>query len=269
MKIRTGDVAVVTGAASGIGYGLAEAIGERGGRIVLSDVREEAVIAAAERLRTSGVEAVAVVADVADAASVANLAREAVNAYGAVHIVCNNAGLVSPSAPTWEQAESTWRRMIDVKIVGVVNGVRAFAPLLLKEGRGHILNTASSGGLAPLPTRSPYTATMHAVVGLTETLNVELRGAADGVGATVLCPGLVDTDLGRNSAALGAIVLPADAPVSMRALHPDILSARQVAEAAIAAMEDDVVHVAPGAGVLERAQQRVQSLLSDLERSQG
>jgi NAD(P)-dependent dehydrogenase (short-subunit alcohol dehydrogenase family) len=108
--------------------------------------------------------------------------------------------------------------VISVKMLGVIHGVRAFAPLLIERGAGHILNTASSGGLAPLPGRTPYTGTMHAVVGLTETLDLELKQVSLTLGATVLCPGLVDTALGQNSAALGAIRLPAGAgtPGSMR-----------------------------------------------------
>jgi NAD(P)-dependent dehydrogenase (short-subunit alcohol dehydrogenase family) len=263
MKLESGDVAVITGGASGIGFGLAEAVVARGGRVVISDIRADAAEAAASSLRRAGAEAVAVSADVADAESVRALAEAAVYAFGSVQLLCNNAGLVSPSAALWEQAPQTWERMIQVKIMGVVNGVRAFAPHLIAQGRGHILNTASSGGLAPLPTRSPYTATMHAVVGLTETLNLELRQAAPGVGATVLCPGLVDTPLGENSALLGAIDLPPGTP-NIRSMGRSFLTPAEVAEAALAAMDAGIVHVAPGEGVLERAQERVNALLADL-----
>ena len=144
-----------------------------------------------------------------------------------------------------------------------MNGVRAFTPHLIQQGRGHILNTASSGGLAPLPGRSPYTATMHAGVGLTETLNLELRQAAPAVGATVLCPGLVDTPLGENSAALGAIDLPSGTP-GIRSMGLSFLTPAEVAEAALDAVDAGIVHVAPGAGVLERAQDRIKGLLADL-----
>jgi short-subunit dehydrogenase len=159
--------------------------------------------------------------------------------------------------------------MIAVKVLGVIHGVAAFAPLLIAQGTGHFLNTASSGGLAPLPGRTPYTATMHAVVGLTETLDLELKQVAPALGATVLCPGLVDTPLGRNSAELGAIRLTAgDGPAaSMRAMAASrggILSPRQVAESAIAAIDAGRVHVALGGGVAERAQARVEALLADI-----
>ncbi|WP_433710500.1 SDR family NAD(P)-dependent oxidoreductase [Nocardia sp. CA-084685] len=265
MLIREGQVAVITGGASGIGYGLAEALAARGVRLVISDIREDGLIAAAAALRDA--EVTAVVADVSDETSVRALAERTMDAYGRVDLVCNNAGVVCPAAPLWEQDAATWQRMIGVKILGVVHGVKAFAPLLIAQGTGHFLNTASSGGLAPLPGRTPYTGTMHAVVGLTETLDLELEEAAPGLGATVLCPGLVDTPLGQNSAALGAIELPAGATPSMRSLaatRGGILSPREVAESALAAIEAGRVHVAPGDGVAARARARVDSLLADI-----
>ncbi|MEV6336654.1 SDR family NAD(P)-dependent oxidoreductase [Nocardia vinacea] len=267
MLIREGQVAVITGGASGIGYGLAEALAARGVRLVLSDIREDGLIAAAAALR--GAEVTAVVADVSDEASVRALAEHTMAAYGRVDLVCNNAGVVCPAAPLWDQDARTWQRMIGVKILGVVHGVKAFAPLLIAQGNGHFLNTASSGGLAPLPGRTPYTGTMHAVVGLTETLDIELKQVAPTLGATVLCPGLVDTPLGQNSAALGAIELPAGAGAtpSMRSqagARGGILSPHEVAESALAAIEAGRVHVAPGAGVATRARARVDTLLADI-----
>jgi len=268
MKISAGQVAVITGAASGIGLGLAEALVARGVGVVLSDVREEALHETEERLRAQGAVVASVVTDVTDADSVDRLAARTVELFGRVDLVCNNAGVVSPGLPMWEQDLATWSRMIDIKILGVVHGVRSFAPRLLEQGSGHFLNTASSGGLAPLPSRSPYSATMHAVVGVTETLDLELREASSGVGATVLCPGLVDTPLGANSAALGVVApMPALDPEAMRRMiesQGGISTPRQVAESAIAAVEADRVHAAPGGGVLARATRRAESLLADI-----
>jgi NAD(P)-dependent dehydrogenase (short-subunit alcohol dehydrogenase family) len=217
-----------------------------------------------------GAEVATVRTDVSDRDSVAELANRTFELFGRVDLVCNNAGLICPGAPLWEQDTQTWDRMIAVKIMGVIHGVQAFAPIMIKQGTGHFLNTASSGGLAPLPNRTPYTATMHAVVGLTETLDIELKAAAPALGATVLCPGLVDTALGQNSASLGAIRLPAGAEGAMRSIAAasgGILSPLEVAEAAIAAVEQDRVHVAPGHDVLARARARVEALLTDLELS--
>jgi NAD(P)-dependent dehydrogenase (short-subunit alcohol dehydrogenase family) len=264
MKINEGQVAVITGGASGIGYALAEVLSARGVRIVLSDVREEALRDSVDRLQKAGADALGVRTDVTDPDSVDALATATLDAFGRVDLVCNNAGVVSPAAPMWEQTLTTWRRMIDIKMLGVIHGVRSFAPHLVAQGSGHILNTASSGGLAPLPDRTPYTGTMHAVVGLTETLDVELRRTAPHVGATVLCPGLVDTPLGQNSATLGVSALPPGVNGASMKDMPGVMTAVAVAEAAIAAVEADRVHTAPGAGVLDRARTRVEGLLTDL-----
>lgn len=268
MKIAPGQVAVITGGASGIGFGLAEALAARGVHLVLADVREEALEPAADALRAMGAEVATVRTDVSDHDSVAELATRTLELFGRVDLVCNNAGLICPGAPLWEQSTQTWDRMIAVKIMGVVHGVQAFAPVMIKQGHGHFLNTASSGGLAPLPSRTPYTTTMHAVVGLTETLAVELKAESSALGATVLCPGLVDTALGQNSAALGALKLPPGAEGAMRSIAAasgGILTPLEVAEAAIAAVEEDRVHSAPGHDVLSRARARVETLLTDLD----
>jgi NAD(P)-dependent dehydrogenase (short-subunit alcohol dehydrogenase family) len=202
-------------------------------------------------------------ADVCVDADLDALADATVERFGRVDLVCNNAGVVCEQAPTWEQRPETWRWLIDVKLMGVVNGVRTFAPLFIAQGSGHFLNTASAGGLMPLPTLAPYNATMHAVVGLTETLNAELRSVSTLLGATVLCPGLVDTPLGANSAGLappGAASTPDDAG----GMPAGAISAAVVAQAAIEAVEADRVHaiVGPGSDVVVR--QRVDGLLADL-----
>ena len=272
MQIEAGQVAVITGGASGIGFGLAEALAKRGVRLVLADVREHALMQAADELRAEGAEVEIVATDVSDATSVDRLAHRTLELFGRVDLLCNNAGLVSPSGPLWEQETGTWERMIAVKMMGVVHGVRAFVPFMIQQGNGHVLNTASSGGLAPLAHRTPYTTTMHAVVGLTETLDIEMRQEGPNLGATVLCPGLVDTPLGTNSATLGAITLPSGDGngMSMRqiaAASGGILTPLEVAEAALSAIVQNKVHVAPGHGVLARAKARVKALLSDLEES--
>ncbi|WP_236688894.1 SDR family NAD(P)-dependent oxidoreductase [Clavibacter michiganensis] len=257
-------MAVITGSASGIGFALAQGLVARGAQVVISDVRPQALEHAAAALRRQGAVVLAVNADVGDPAAVDALADAAFTRFGRVDLLCNNAGLVSPAAPSWEQELATWGRMMRVKVMGTIHGLRSFVPGMLKQSRGHILNTASSGGLTPLPQRGPYTATMHAVVGLTETLNAELRAAGSGFGATVLCPGLVDTDLGQNSAELGALQLPAGPAGSIRELGLPYLTARAVAESALEAVQAGLVHVAPGHGVTERAEARVRALMEDL-----
>jgi NAD(P)-dependent dehydrogenase (short-subunit alcohol dehydrogenase family) len=264
MKFGTGQVAVVTGGTSGIGFALAASLVRRGVNVMVADIREDSIPAAVDALSGHPGRAAGVRADVSVAADVDALADETVDRFGRVDLVCNNAGVVCELSPAWEQRLETWRWLIDVKLMGVVHGVRTFTPLFIAEGSGHFLNTASAGGLMPLPTLAPYNATMHAVVGLTETLNAELRAVSENLGATVLCPGLVDTPLGPNSARLappGAAATPTDGnDDAMRgAISPAV-----VAEAAIDALEAGLVHAVIGPGAAEVARARVDALLAEL-----
>lgn len=273
MKIESGQVAVITGGASGIGYGLALALGRRGLRLVIADIRDDGLASALASLRSEGFDVTAVRADVSDAESVQQLAQRTINAYGRVDLLCNNAGVVPPQQPMWSQDLRTWQRMIGIKFMGVVYGVRSFAPLLVRQGSGHILNTASLGGLAPLPNLTPYNGTMHAVVGMTETLDMEFKQVSSQLGATVLCPGLVATELGANSAALGVISDPTPADSQPRTMedvaarYGGILTPDQVAQAALDGIEAGRVHVIVGGNVETAVRARVQSLLDDLIRS--
>ncbi|MGO4445172.1 SDR family NAD(P)-dependent oxidoreductase [Mycobacterium sp. 2YAF39] len=266
MRIEAGQVAVVTGGTSGIGFALSAVLVRRGVDVMIADVREDAIPAAVDALSAHrGGRVVGVHADVSIDADVDALADETIERFGRVDLVCNNAGVVCELAPMWEQRLETWRWLTDVKLMGVVHGVRTFAPLFIAAGSGHFLNTASAGGLMLLPMLAPYNATMHAVVGLTETLNAELKSVSEHLGATVLCPGLVDTPLGQNSAALapqGAAATPADGdPGAMQgAISPAI-----VAQAAIEAVESDRVHAIVGPGADAVARQRVETLLADLD----
>jgi NAD(P)-dependent dehydrogenase (short-subunit alcohol dehydrogenase family) len=268
MRIEAGQVAVVTGAASGIGFALAERLGQQGVGVILVDVRP-AVKAAAAQLARSGVDAYGVVADVRRPEHLDRVALLTLDLFGRVDLVCNNAGVTPPRAPMWEQDLDTWSWLVEIKLLGVVHGVRTFAPILLERGVGHILNTASVGGLMPLPDISPYNATMHAVVGMTETLNLELRSRAPSVGATVLTPGRVATALVANSATLRpSKVQPGGAGVSasVEAEATGVgANAADVAESALAAIAADRVHVPAGDEVAARARDRMESLLAELE----
>ena len=263
MRIEMGQVAVVTGGTSGIGLAIADALVQRGVNVMIADIREDAIPVAVDGLAGQTGHAAGVRADVSVDADLDALADATVERFGRVDLVCNNAGVVCEQAPTWEQRPQTWRWLIGVKLMGVVNGIRTFAPLFIAQGSGHFLNTASVGGLMPLPSLAPYNATMHAVVGLTETLNAELRSISTLLGATVLCPGLVDTPLGANSASLvppGAAATPDNAG----GMPAGAISPAVVAQAAIEAVEADRVHaiVGPGSEVVVR--QRVDGLLADL-----
>lgn len=262
MKIEAGQVAVVTGGTSGIGYALADGLVRRGVNVVIADIREAAIPVAVQSLAVLPGKAVGVWTDVSVDADLQALADATMERFGRVDLVCNNAGVISEGAPMWEQRPATWRWLVDVKLMGVVHGVRAFAPLLIAQGSGHFLNTASAGGLMPLPSRSPYNATMHAVVGVTETLNIELRSVSSLLGATVLCPGLVNTALGATSAALvppGAASTPENSGEITGGIEPAL-----VADAAFEAVEADRVHAVVGPGAADVARQRVDALLADL-----
>ena len=195
MEDFEGKVAVVTGGASGIGLAMATRFAQEGMKIVLGDVEESALEAAVVRLRQQEFEVHGVVTDVSKAASVENLAREAVERFGKVHVLCNNAGVGGSRATRiWDATLDDWEWAMGVNLWGVVYGIRTFVPLMLAHGEeGHIVNTASVAGL--VQGNRVYSVTKHGVVALTEALyeGLTLEGAK--VGASVLCPGLYFTNL--------------------------------------------------------------------------
>lgn len=264
MRLEAGHVAVVTGGTSGIGFALADLLVRRGVGVMIADIREDTIPVAVDALSGHAGRVAGFCVDVSDGEQVDALADDTVERFGRVDLVCNNAGVVCELTPTWEQRPQTWRWLIDVKLMGVVHGVRAFTPGFIAQGSGRFLNTASAGGLIPLPHLAPYNATMHAVVGLTETLDAELRSVSTELGATVLCPGMVDTPLGPNSAALvppGAAATPTDRDDdAMRGA----VSAAEVAAAAIEAVEARRVHAVVGHGAAAAARNRIDALLADL-----
>ena len=189
-----GKVAVVTGGASGIGKGIARRLAAEGAQVIIADIQRDAMEAAAAEIGALGV-----LTDVSDPESVADLARAAVEAFGTVHVVCNNAG-IGPLAPVADLTLDDWRWMLGVNLWGVIHGVHAFLPMLKanREG-GHIVNTASMAGLVAGPRLGAYAAAKYGVVGLTEVLAAELAADGSRVGASVLCPGTVHTNIGTSS----------------------------------------------------------------------
>lgn len=186
----TGSTAVVTGAASGIGRSLALLLGERGATVHLADRDGAAVETVAEQVRAAGGTATAHTLDVTDPEAVQQLA-DALFALGPVDLLFNNAGIGHAGAVVDTPLED-WRRLIDVNVMGVVHGLHAFLPGLLTQGRpAHIVNTASMAGLVPVPGLTPYSTTKSAVVGMSDALDMELRGT--GVRVSALCPGVIDT----------------------------------------------------------------------------
>ena len=193
MEWEAGTVAVVTGAGSGIGLALADALARSGCSIVLADVQADALAAATEQIDAHGVDTLAVPTDVSKVDEVAALADATLERFGAVHIVCNNAGVTGAGDPWFGPLES-WEWTMGVNFWGVVHGVRAFLPHLIAAGGGHVVNTASIAGLWP-GLAPPYDASKHAVVALTEDLYNTMQAAELPVGVSVLCPGWVQTGI--------------------------------------------------------------------------
>lgn len=192
MRDLAGKVAVVTGAASGIGLAVSRRLGADGMRVMMADIEEPALAAAADSLAAEGIETAVTVTDVSDAESVDALARATLTRFGAVHVVCNNAG-VHRGGPAWEIPLPMWEWIVGVNLFGLVHGVRSFLPHLIAQGEGHMVNTASVGGLLAGPWMSPYHATKHAAVALSESLFHELAAIGSPVRVSVLCPGMVRT----------------------------------------------------------------------------
>jgi NAD(P)-dependent dehydrogenase (short-subunit alcohol dehydrogenase family) len=197
-----GKVAVITGAASGFGRAFAEKGASLGMKLVLADVNPEALHQTVDALRAGGAEAIGVPTDVSDAAQVEALAQAALDAFGKVHLLFNNAG-VGSGGFLWESSANDWAWVFNVNVMGVANGVRAFTPIMLRQNEpAHIVNTASVAGLLSPPAMGIYNASKHAVVSLTETLyhDLQLAQAAkpvDGgeVGCSLLCPAFVPTGI--------------------------------------------------------------------------
>lgn len=196
-------VAVITGAASGIGLGMAERFAAEGMAVVLADIEEEPLAKLETHLRTKGVTVLAIQTDVSNANDVENLAVQTYDAFGAVHILCNNAGVVC-SRPIWEHTIADWEWVLGVNLWGVIHGIRSFVPRMLsQETECHIVNTASILGLIRAPGEGIYKVSKHGVVALSETLADELAQTGSQIHVHVLCPGWVRTgilDSSRNRA---------------------------------------------------------------------
>lgn len=277
MKLETGQVAVVTGAASGIGRGLVEAFVARGLSVVGVDVEAGALDAMVAKVNggasdgTGGAgtgQVVGRVVDVRDPEALLALAADVMATFGRVDVVCNNAGVITSRLSTWEQPHSDVQWTTEVNFYGVVNGVRAFVPHFIAAGQGHVVNTASVAGLSTIPGggQAAYSASKHAVVGLSETLALELATVAPEVGVTVLCPGQVPTkirDARRNRPAdrpeTGASTVLPDFRLTM-----DVATPAEVAEMVLAAIEDGLFYLvtAPDAG--QWARTRAQGVIDGL-----
>ena len=258
-----GKTVVITGGASGIGRAMADAFGAEGAKLVLADIEASALERAAEELAKEGLDVLPVPTDVTSAEAVDALADAARTRFGAVHVVCNNAG-VAPIAPVLETTLKDWRWVIEVNLMGVVHGIQSFGQSLVDQGEGHIVNTASSGGLITVPNFGAYVATKHAVVGLSETLFQELAGT--GVGVSVLCPGLIATKIfesERNRPADGGPTAYGEAGAQARAAISSFgASPRDVADHVVAAVKENRLHILPNEDVKPVVEDRFRRILA-------
>jgi len=192
-------VAVVTGAASGIGLAPAERFAGEGMKVVMADIEAGALATASDRLRRKGAAILATRVDVSRPEDVERLADETYDAFGAAHVVCNNAGVAVIGA-VHEHTLADWQWVINVNLWGVIHGVHTFLPRMLAGGdEGHFVNTASMAGLTTAPFMSVYDVTKHGVVALSESMYKELTATGAPIGVSVVCPGLIDTNIMRSS----------------------------------------------------------------------
>jgi NAD(P)-dependent dehydrogenase (short-subunit alcohol dehydrogenase family) len=192
MRELNDKVAVVTGAASGIGLALTESFVGEGMRVVMADIDEQPLTAHAGRL---GASVRPVVTDVSDQGSVERAGQLALDSFGALHVAVNNAGIVN-GGNSWELSLEEWHRVLDTNLWGVIHGVRAFVPMILATGQeGHVVNTSSMAAVLALPGIGPYTVAKHGVLGLSDVLRAELKALGAPVGVSVVMPGMIRTGM--------------------------------------------------------------------------
>ena len=248
MKDLKGKVAVVTGAASGLGRAMALAFADEGMHVALGDVADVSDTFA--QVEAKGVSAVALRVDVSRQEDVERVAQLVDRDLGGADLVCNNAG-VSPLAAAWEGSLGDWQWIVGVNLWGVIHGVRSFVPRLMARGSGHVVNTASVAGLISPPGSAAYNVTKHAVVAYSETLHHDLRERGSAVGVSVLCPAYVPTGIADSERNRPANVEPsvktketlAREQMLKKAVTSGRLSADDVARAVVQAVKDERFYV--------------------------
>jgi NAD(P)-dependent dehydrogenase (short-subunit alcohol dehydrogenase family) len=197
MKDFKGKVAVITGAASGIGWGLAERCASEGMKVVIADIEEPALKQVEKTLKASGVNILAVRTDVSKISDVEALAQKTIDAFGGVHLLFNNAGVntdISMRKPVWENTLADWEWMIGVNLWGVVHGVKVFMPIMMQQNTEcHIVNTSSMAGLLAEPQLIIYAVTKAGIIALSEGLYLQLKQRNSPIGVSVLCPAFVSS----------------------------------------------------------------------------
>jgi NAD(P)-dependent dehydrogenase (short-subunit alcohol dehydrogenase family) len=274
MKEFRGKVAVITGAASGIGRGLAERCIQEGMKVVLADIDETALAQTERELKDVSADVVAVRTDVSKSGDVDALGQRTLDAFGAVHMLFNNAG-VGAGTTVWESTLADWQWVMGVNLWGVIHGVRTFVPLMLRQAdECHIVNTASIVGLISGPALGIYKVTKHGVVSLSETLYCELAAMGSKVKVSVLCPAGVKTrimDSERNrpvdqqnaSSNESANPVVAQAEEMLRQAVETGMPPSQVADAVFDAIRDERFYILTHADWKGVVQKRTDDILQE------
>jgi NAD(P)-dependent dehydrogenase (short-subunit alcohol dehydrogenase family) len=244
-----GKVAVITGAADGIGRAMAERFAGAGMRVALADRNEGSLAATADDLRRSGHDVTEVVVDVTEVDQVRHLADVAYETFGGVDVLCNNAGTSTTYDPIWEQPLAEWDRVMGVNFQGVLHGVHVFTPRMLAQGTaGYLVNVASAAGLGSRAGLGPYVVSKHAVIALSECLHHDLRQRESALKVAVVCPGRVRTRISPRSWAGGA----------------GTMEPPELANLVLDAMERGVFYVLPHPdGAKRRVRERAEAILAD------
>jgi NAD(P)-dependent dehydrogenase (short-subunit alcohol dehydrogenase family) len=265
-----GKAAAVTGAASGLGRAMALAFAAEGMHLALADVDDAGLTETGKLVAAFGVKSLSMRVDVSKADDVQQFAARAAAELNGVHVVCNNAG-VAVSGPVWETSEAEWQWILGVNLLGVVHGVRAFAPRLIAQDEGHIVNTASVAGLISPPGMGAYCVSKHAVVTLSEALHHDLRERGSRVGVSVLCPAYVPTGIAyseRNKPSNLSVLekskerLAKEASLK-KAVASGKLSADHVARAVVAAVKENRFYVLTHPAIKSAVRARMEDVLEE------
>ena len=273
MRELAGKTAFVTGGAGGIGFALARAFAQGGMKVMLADIETDALQAAVKSLREISPDIGGTICDVADAASVERAAQAAFDAFGKVHVVCNNAGVAAGGGIDHISLDN-WRWVIDVNLMGVLHGIKSFLPHIRAHGEGgHIVNTASMAGMQGGLGLSPYGASKFAVVSMSEGLNLQLK--PHGIGVSVLCPSYVRTRIGESGrnrperygqsqpldpASPAAAMVAAIAENIQAGLDPAFVAAR-----VLAAIREDQLYVFTHQGMRAEVEGRFAAILAAMD----
>jgi NAD(P)-dependent dehydrogenase (short-subunit alcohol dehydrogenase family) len=273
MRELAGKTAFVTGGAAGIGLALGRAFAQAGMKVMLADIETDVLDAAVKSLQQISPDVRGTICDVADAASVERAAQASFEAFGKVHVVCNNAGVAAGGGIDHLSLDN-WRWVIDVNLMGVVHGIKSFLPHIRAHGEGgHIVNTASMAGIHPGLGFSPYHASKFAVVGMSEGLAAQLK--PHGIGVSVLCPSYVRTRIGasgRNRPARYGQSQPLDPASPAAAIVAEIarnidagLAPDAVAARVLAAIRDDELYIFTHPGMRAEVEGRFAAILAAMD----